>query len=113
MAAILREDPPEMDASLLAGLRQIIQHSLEKNRDLRFQNTRDLAFALRSFSGSGPNAALTVNPPLSRRTLLAAGAGAAALTGAAAYFAGTKSASPDPVRYQSRYPKYVTERSKH
>ena len=76
MAAILREDPPELDAALPAGLRQIILHALEKNRHQRFQTARDLAFALRSFSGSGPHAAIPEAAVITRRGWLAAGSAA-------------------------------------
>ena len=98
MAAILREDPPELDAALPAGLRQIILHALEKNRDQRFQTARDLAFALRSFSGSGPHVAIPEAAAITRRAWLAAGT--AAVTAGAGYFIGANRASLDPVRYQ-------------
>jgi Tol biopolymer transport system component/predicted Ser/Thr protein kinase len=49
MAAILREDPPEIDLaarSMPPALDRVIRRCLEKSPDERFQSTRDLAFAL-------------------------------------------------------------------
>jgi Tol biopolymer transport system component len=62
MAAILREDPPELSAgnrSLPPGLERIVRHSLEKNPDRRFQSARDLAFDLESLSPASSAAAAT------------------------------------------------------
>ena len=78
MAAILKEDPPEM-ASAPAGpspaLQRIVQHCLEKKPGERFQSARDIAFALQAFSGSaitsGPSA--TVPRKASGRWLLLGG----------------------------------------
>jgi Tol biopolymer transport system component/tRNA A-37 threonylcarbamoyl transferase component Bud32 len=57
MAAILKEDPPEL-ATTTGGsgpspaLQRIVQHCLEKKPGERFQSARDVAFALGAFSGS-------------------------------------------------------------
>jgi Tol biopolymer transport system component len=52
MNAILKEDPPALPETLPAGLRQIVEHCLEKNPDARFHSARDLAFALHALSGN-------------------------------------------------------------
>ncbi|MFI5059632.1 MAG: protein kinase [Candidatus Acidiferrales bacterium] len=52
MAAILKEDPPPLDASrdVPPALHRILQHCLEKDPAARFQSTQDLAFDLDSVS---------------------------------------------------------------
>ena len=54
MAAILREDPPEIppDRGVPATFERIIRRCLEKKPELRFRSTHDLAFALEAFSTS-------------------------------------------------------------
>jgi Tol biopolymer transport system component len=55
MAAILKEDPPELSSTTPAAvppaLARIVQRCLEKKPAERFQSARDLAFALESSSG--------------------------------------------------------------
>jgi Tol biopolymer transport system component len=50
MHAILKEDPPEIASSpnrtIPPALDRVIRHCLEKNREQRFQSSRDLTFAL-------------------------------------------------------------------
>ena len=49
MAAILKEEPPELSESgrnISPALDRIVKHCLEKDRDNRFQSARDIAFAL-------------------------------------------------------------------
>jgi eukaryotic-like serine/threonine-protein kinase len=56
MAAILKEDAPDLPPSVTAalpGITEILRHCLEKRREDRFQSARDLAFALRVAHGSG------------------------------------------------------------
>jgi serine/threonine protein kinase len=48
MHAILKDDPPELPATVPRGLERIMRRCLEKDRDRRFQNAADLAFALQS-----------------------------------------------------------------
>jgi serine/threonine protein kinase len=61
MNAILKEDPPEIDATQLKvspGMERIVRHCLEKNPANRFQSARDLGFALGALSGSDATASL-------------------------------------------------------
>jgi serine/threonine protein kinase len=52
MAAIATEDPPDLPSTTPTGLRQIVARCLEKDPTNRFQTANDLAFALRTLSGS-------------------------------------------------------------
>ncbi len=55
MAAILKEDPPDLSASGMLvppALDRLIRRCLEKNPDERFQSARDLAFAIEALDGS-------------------------------------------------------------
>jgi TolB-like protein/Flp pilus assembly protein TadD len=59
MAAILRDDPPELSESgrnLSVALDHVVRHCLEKDRDRRFQSARDVAFALSEASGAAATA---------------------------------------------------------
>jgi hypothetical protein len=54
MAAIAKEDPPELSAAtpgISPALDGVVRHCLEKSPGERFQSARDLAFALQSVSG--------------------------------------------------------------
>jgi eukaryotic-like serine/threonine-protein kinase len=56
MSAILREEPPELDALAekhSPALVRLVQHCLEKRPEERFQSARDLAFDLRSLATGG------------------------------------------------------------
>ena len=66
MTAILRQDPPELPASVPPTARQIAHRCLEKNPQERFQSARDLAFALRHLTGS----AVSGEPPAARAPVL-------------------------------------------
>ena len=46
MNAILKDDPPELPASVPPALGRIVRRCLEKDPDRRFQSTADLGFAL-------------------------------------------------------------------
>jgi len=62
MAAILRDDPPELEGNsrpIPLALRRIIDHCLEKAPSRRFQDARDVAFALESLSSSEATAPIT------------------------------------------------------
>ncbi len=99
MAAILKEDPPELageGAKIPPGVERIVRHCLEKNPGERFQSARDLAFDLESLSGASTTtaaAALAGAKPPSRKSLLpiAAVAVALVLVAAGAYYAGRSS----------------------
>lgn len=65
-AAILKEDPPklsDMGKDVPPEVEQFLEHCLEKNKEKRFQNVRDLAFALRQI----------LNTPVSSRTVVPLG----------------------------------------
>jgi Tol biopolymer transport system component len=52
MSAILKQEPPDLDAALPPALDRIIRRCLEKKPEERFQSALDLAFALESISGT-------------------------------------------------------------
>jgi eukaryotic-like serine/threonine-protein kinase len=79
MAAILRDQPPEVSASGVRvpdGLGRIVTRCLEKSPSERFQSARDLAFALKETAGSsatvsavsGATGVQPLAPPRPRRT---------------------------------------------
>ena len=83
MTAILKEDPPELNAlahPVSPGLERIILRCLEKQPEQRFQSAKDLAFALEALSGttskSVANAAIDNAATRSRKPLAAAAASA-------------------------------------
>src|ERR1700685_39014 len=108
MTAILREDPPELPDSVPLGLRQIVHRCLEKKPQERFQSARDLAFALRSLSGSTGVSKIVAAPVSRHRWLLAAAIATPAAL--AVLFAVLWFARPpglDPSRY--RYTPFATD----
>ena len=65
MAAILRDDPPEMEASgkpIPLVLRHIIDHCLEKAPARRFRDAHDVAFALENLSSASESPAPITAP---------------------------------------------------
>jgi hypothetical protein len=66
MAAIAKEDPPEIsatNASVPVGLDEVVHHCLEKSPAERFQTATDLAFALQALSGhSTPRSGMAALP---------------------------------------------------
>jgi Tol biopolymer transport system component len=54
MNAILKEDPPELPASVPAVVKQIVAHCLAKDPNNRFQSAKDLTFALKASQVSPP-----------------------------------------------------------
>jgi Tol biopolymer transport system component len=81
MAAILNEEPPELEAAPVE-LRRLIAHCLEKDSEARFQSARDLAYDLRTLLDSGAAARTPERAATGRNRLLALVA-AAAVTAAA------------------------------
>ncbi len=85
MAAILKEDPPELAGpgkTVAPALERVVNHCLEKSPELRFQSAKDLAFALSALPGSETTGALAAAAQPPRRYGLA-WAGTSALTAAA------------------------------
>jgi hypothetical protein len=95
MAAIAREEPPELDGSVNPALRQTVGRCLEKNPERRFQSAADLAFALRSIAG-GTAEKQAVDARVSRRSLWPMAAGAVAVGIPVAAWVGRRSAPPPP-----------------
>ena len=86
MAAILREDPPDLSVTsenISPGLERILRHCLEKNPERRFQSSSDIAFALESLSSpsiaSGPARASSTGRPRRIRAATVVAAGLALL----------------------------------
>ena len=65
MNAILKQEPPELDAELPPSLDRLIRRCLEKKPEERFESARDLAFALESISGT--TSGIQRIPPKPRR----------------------------------------------
>ncbi len=66
MACILKEDAPVIESSnriVPQGLQRVLQHCLEKDPAHRFQDARDLAFALESLSSDSISSASFKAPP--------------------------------------------------
>ncbi len=75
MTAILKQEPPDLPATVPPMIRQIIRRCLEKQPDERFQSARDLAFALRqSTVDSGAATMAIAGAPQPRRRLWSVGA---------------------------------------
>jgi eukaryotic-like serine/threonine-protein kinase len=123
MNAILKEEPPELDAAQLKvspGMERIIRHCLEKNPANRFQSARDLGFALSSLSGSSSGsagdslsaqaAALRASDAIDTRRLARTAllpwlvAALLALVAAASLYHALKPSGPQPVRMQFTIP---------
>ena len=68
MAAILRDDPPELTESgrnISPALDRVVKHCLEKDRDQRFQSARDIVFNLsEQFGPPAASNARESSPPL-------------------------------------------------
>jgi serine/threonine protein kinase/Tol biopolymer transport system component len=74
MTAILREEPPalsDLRGEAVAGLDRVVRHCLEKTPAERYQNARDVAFALEALSDSsvGSRASPVAAVPPWRRIL--------------------------------------------
>jgi len=98
MSAILKQEPPELDAELPPVLDRMIRRCLEKKPEERFESARDLAFALESISGTTSSGTQRIAKPRRRylRTI-ALVAGVAVLAGAAMFFVGRRTSRvPSP-----------------
>ena len=86
LAAVLRDDPAPMAASVPTALQRIVMRCLEKAPGERYQSALDLAFSLEAFGGSGGSGVMNAASeaaPAPRRgisPLVAAGLTALALT---------------------------------
>ncbi|HET9784122.1 MAG TPA: protein kinase [Terriglobales bacterium] len=86
MAAILKEDPPELDAAAQRwppAVERILRHCLEKNPAERFQSARDLAFALHAAAEPTSSTRVAAALPGRRGWLRPAGLACAAVVLAA------------------------------
>jgi Tol biopolymer transport system component len=79
MAAILKEDPPELSATnrnISPGVERLVRHCLEKSPERRFQSARDLAYDLEALTGGSETLVTARIPgapsPSWRKPLLAA-----------------------------------------
>src|SRR5204862_52538 len=91
MAAILRDDPPEMEGTsrpIPPGLQRIVRHCLEKSPEQRFHSAHDVAFALQDLSSAEGTAPLTAPFARENRRATRAWAGVAAILVLAAGAAG-------------------------
>ncbi|MEP6994233.1 MAG: LpqB family beta-propeller domain-containing protein [Acidobacteriota bacterium] len=90
LAAILRDQPPEVSAKAPAvspAIDRLVSRCLQKSPDERFQSARDLAYALReSESGSRPSAGLASPPSRGPARILLAAAAALLAAAAIAWF---------------------------
>src|SRR5580704_16227482 len=96
MNAILKQEPPDLDAALPPVLDRMIRRCLEKKPEERFQSALDLAFALESISGTSSGIQRIPEKPARRYAwLIALVVGACLLAGA--FVAGLRrSQAPSP-----------------
>jgi serine/threonine protein kinase len=71
MNAILKQEPPELDAALPPVLDRMIRRCLEKKPEERFESARDLAFALESISGTSSGIQQIPKPQRRYATMIA------------------------------------------
>jgi serine/threonine protein kinase len=72
MAAILKEDPPDLSVTNQAispGLERIVRHCLEKNPEQRFHSAHDLAFDIEALSGTSSGADVRAPSATSNRRI--------------------------------------------
>jgi WD40 repeat protein len=103
MTAILKEDPPELSSGSAIGssLEHVAQRCLEKDVAARFQDTRDLVFALEMASRSvGSGAQAVAAAPAASRPLLAAALALLAVLAAAAWWLGSRGRRVEPPRLE-------------
>jgi dipeptidyl aminopeptidase/acylaminoacyl peptidase len=108
MAAIIREDPPDLPQETLPGLSRIIRRCMEKVPAQRFQSAADVAFALDAVAGgTAPSVAASASPsslpspatpvPARARPGIVAAVMAALLVGGGAVWAVLTLLAPAPV----------------
>jgi Tol biopolymer transport system component len=105
MAAILREEPPELTATNKAispGLDRIVRHCLEKEPTNRFQTARDIAFALESLSQASTAGAAPLRVKAGRRPLAAVALAIAllAVCGAGSFLLGKRAGEKPAPTFQ-------------
>jgi Tol biopolymer transport system component len=105
ISAILSEEPEALTAvaGVTPALERIVRHCLEKRPEDRFQNARDLIFALQSLSHpSSPEVARAApHPPVQRRALAWLGLVAVPAAAVVGYLVGSGervASSPTPVQ---------------
>ncbi len=109
MNAILKDDPPELPATLPSALDRILRRSIEKKPEEPFQSVQDVAFALETISGSSEHRnelqpsteAKGVSRAPKRARLFVAGVAAGALLAAGVYplLRHSETTEPQSVRY--------------
>jgi eukaryotic-like serine/threonine-protein kinase len=100
LSAILNEDPKALStiAGVAPALERIVQHCLEKRPEDRFQNARDLIFALQSLSQLSWTTPVSPRRGITPRSrLVMAGLIAASVAAAVGYLAGTRASVSAPV----------------
>jgi Tol biopolymer transport system component len=107
MTAALREEPPELPASVPPTLDRLVRHCLEKDREQRFQSARDLAFDLEAILDRSTSAASAV--PARRHRAVPAWVAWAAVTlvstGVVGWLASSRAAPPGaPARFSITLP---------
>ena len=103
MTAILNEDPPELPPSsgLASSLQLVARRCLERSPEARFQNTRDLVFALDMASeGFGRSGAQPAAPERTRLPHVFAAALALGLAAAGAWLLAARTRTPEPPRFE-------------
>src|SRR5271170_4109985 len=85
MNAILKQEPPDLDAALPPVLDRMIRRCLEKKPEERFESARDLAFALESISGTSSSGTQRILKPQRRYAWMIAVAVAAVLVAVAVF----------------------------
>jgi serine/threonine protein kinase/Tol biopolymer transport system component len=83
MSAILKQEPPDLDAALPPVLDRMIRRCLEKKPGERFESARDLAFALESISGTSSGIQRITERPRRRYAMIFALVAVACLIGLA------------------------------